>query len=227
MHRFDYHRNYTKLASHAMRASILEDYDNYLQTCIANAEEALASGGIGELFKFVTKIMPSKYSKGSKASRIHNSDGVPASTVAEEKAIFLEHFEKLLHGLKGSFAELIDIDTNMYSSPLPLVPNNIDIYDIPTVGELADQFARRNPNKAFGEGCICGKLLKHFAFILASLYYPLLFLMHARAMPPLQWKGGMITELFKKGSPALINNYGIFCSLMIVARPPLSLSAHV
>jgi len=31
--------------------------------------------------------------------------------------------------------------------------------------------------------------------------------MHARLRPPLQWKGGMICELYKKGESSILQNY--------------------
>ena len=43
---------------------------------------------------------------------------------------------------------------------------------------------------------------------MAKIFYPLAVKVFARIQPPLQWKGGMICDLFKgKGSPALINSY--------------------
>ena len=43
---------------------------------------------------------------------------------------------------------------------------------------------------------------------MAKNFYPLVVKVFVRIQPPLQWKGGMICDLFKgKGSPALINLY--------------------
>ncbi len=50
---------------------------------------------------------------------------------------------------------------------------------------------------------------KLFPVQLARLFFPLVVKTFVRVQPPLQWKGGMICDLFKgKGSPSLITSYG-------------------
>ncbi len=50
--------------------------------------------------------------------------------------------------------------------------------------------------------------LKLFPYRLAVAFYPLVVKTFVRIQPPLQWKGGVLSDLFKnKGSPALIQSY--------------------
>ena len=52
------------------------------------------------------------------------------------------------------------------------------------------------------------ELFKTFPRQLAELYYPLVFKSLARLDPPLQWRGGMLHELFKgKGDPGIPSTY--------------------
>ena len=54
----------------------------------------------------------------------------------------------------------------------------------------------------------CLRRFKLFPYHLAKIFYPLVVKTFIRIHPPLQWKGGMICDLFKnKESPALIASY--------------------
>ena len=51
-------------------------------------------------------------------------------------------------------------------------------------------------------------MFKEFPDEVAQLQFPLVIKSFVRVQPPLQWKGGMLSELFKmKGSPSSCGNY--------------------
>jgi len=205
--KFIHMRAMMRLASLAMRGAIQDDNVAMIKGNIAKMDDALADGNTGTLFKITSSLMPSKYSKGKKACRVIGKNGAPAGSLAEEKCLFKEHFTWLLNGMSCSFEELVDIDLAAVESALEISPDTLNILDFPSLLDLADQFAKRNPSKAFGENLLNGSLYKRFPFLLACIYYPLVFKIHARIRPPIQWKGGMITELFKKGESSCITNY--------------------
>ena len=62
--------------------------------------------------------------------------------------------------------------------------------------------------KMWGESRICSDVYASFPELMAAIEYPLVVKTYTRIQPPLQWKGGMLCELFKgKGSPSLCSNY--------------------
>ena len=78
----------------------------------------------------------------------------------------------------------------------------------PTEAELIVLNSSMVKGKSFGEGRICTHGHKSFSRQLAKWALPLIIKMYVRVQPPLQWKGGQLTELFKnKGSPSSCSNY--------------------
>jgi len=66
--------------------------------------------------------------------------------------------------------------------------------------------------KAIGNSLIAGDIYKHAASALAFVEFPLYFKIYQTLRPPLQWRGGVLCELFKnKGSPSIISNYRDIC----------------
>ena len=81
-------------------------------------------------------------------------------------------------------------------------------HSMPLLSEIRHQFAARKKGKACGESTLVPELFRHFPKLLSEHYFPLYFKTYARLMPPLQWKGGMMQELFKnKGSPSIPSGY--------------------
>ena len=62
--------------------------------------------------------------------------------------------------------------------------------------------------KAPGEDLCSGTVLATFSLDLLNMYYPLVLKTYTRIQPPIQWKGGMLQELFKgKGSSSVVGNF--------------------
>ena len=62
--------------------------------------------------------------------------------------------------------------------------------------------------KACGEDLEVPELLAKNASCVAKLLFPLRLKIVAKMCPPLQWRGGMVCELFKgKGCSSMCNNY--------------------
>ena len=79
---------------------------------------------------------------------------------------------------------------------------------LPTLFETSSVFFEAPHLKGVGEDLISGKLLSSFHHLFAILFNPIIFKSIVRIAPPLQWKGGMLTELYKnKGSTGCIDNY--------------------
>ncbi len=193
-------RSYVKLekAGQAdLRADILDD--------------ALNSGNTKRFFStlksFTVKSFPSWGVK--KISRVLDDNGLPACSLPREKQLFRSHFAKQLDARFTYFENLVKLDRACVNGH-SLTPAEIQasLSAIPTLIDLTDRFARNNPSKARGESRVGGALLARFPKILSTLYYPILIKCYARLHTPLQWKGGVLTELYKnKGSSSGRSNY--------------------
>ena len=79
---------------------------------------------------------------------------------------------------------------------------------IPVAFDLASAMSASKSNIAWGENNICPKIYKTLQSILANLYLPPVYKTWMRIEPPLQWKGGILCELYKnKGLSTDVNNY--------------------
>ena len=87
-------------------------------------------------------------------------------------------------------------------------PAMVQTTDIPNMYDIAQVFANRKKGKGCGEGLLVSDLFKRFPKIMSQVYYPIMFKSYARLHPPLQWRGGMIQEIFKgKGDPGIPSQY--------------------
>ena len=77
-----------------------------------------------------------------------------------------------------------------------------------TFFDLLNCYSSFVKGRACGKGLLVSDVFKLFPYHLPKLFYPLVVETFVRIQPPLQWKGGVICDLFKnKGSPALISSY--------------------
>ena len=143
-----------------------------------------------------------------KFARINDAFGQPAQSLSEEKYIFREHFSDVMGGTACSFESLVVADRKVSSERFDEVPPISLKGCIPTIGDLSLLYRSFREGKGFGEGRICTDVYKHFADTMSRLQFPLAVKTYVRIQPPLQWKGGMVCELFKnKGSPSLCAHY--------------------
>ena len=141
--------------------------------------------------------------KNNRLLRVTDSNGVVAKSVAEEKLVFREMFCEQLDGKNVQFSELIKADRDSHR-PSGFWNVDIDVVSkcLPSFMEVANSFARVGGGAA-GEENIVGKINSVFPCLMACLFYPIVIKSICRLRPPLQWRGGMLHELYKnKGSSA-------------------------
>ena len=137
-------------------------------------------------------------------------DGRPSSSKVSEKLLFRDHFGAQLSGCGTSFANLHqhtldDLSDLSWAGSGAGGAGAAAL--VPGVCELAKLFKKASL-VACGEDRICGQLCCRFPRIFSCLYFPLIFKSICLASPPLQWRGGVLHELFKnKGSSAFLCNY--------------------
>jgi len=151
------------------------------------------------------KPFSNKYRKSStKTLRVNNNAGCPVSSVREEKLVFRDHFAGQQSGVSMPFSHIISLDrSDLANLRFPSYDFKYFIDSIPLPSCIMSQFALTDPSKTWGEDPIVGILLKKFPKLFTSVLYPVLLKSYFYMAPPIQWKGGMLHELFKnKGSSA-------------------------
>ncbi len=78
---------------------------------------------------------------------------------------------------------------------------------LPGINELASAY-RSASDGANNEDMVRGAILRRVPRLFAYLYFPLILKSYCFIHPPLQWRGGVLQELFKKkGSSSMRSCY--------------------
>jgi len=144
----------------------------------------------------------------STSTRVANKDGVISQTYREEREAFREHFSSLMHGRSMDFKDVVAIDrSNTRDRYGDLELENIWM-SIPSFTDVVSFGLDAKVGKAPGENRIIGSVHRVFAIALAYMYYPLVVKTFIRIQPPIQYKGGMIYEIYKlKGAHHLCKSF--------------------
>ena len=124
-------------------------------------------------------------------------DGQVVTSRSEENLVFRTMFSQQVGGEHNTFQDVIERQFDFDSDFVP--PNFVDAYDLalilPTVSEVASRFAKAKVNQT-GENTYNGAIFKMFPKLLSQLFYPLYLKSLVFLSPPIQWKGGMLCQLF-------------------------------
>ena len=132
---------------------------------------------------------------------INLEDGTPAKTQQESRDRWRRHFSQMEAGEISSMQALYEEHLDSYGRAA------LDFTDIPSIYEVEHQFRSSKPRKSMGFDFLPGELLRGAPSELAYAYYPLVQKVAAWQIEPLQFKGGKLTTLFKKGSPMEAENF--------------------
>ena len=150
---------------------------------------------IKRMFQFVDAR-----SKTHKSSRVVGENGRPAQSLIDEKKVFRDHFCKVLSGSPQAFETLVCEDTMPDDRRMQSIDPTIAFDVIPSLFDFVSGFSKFKGGKAWGEGKLCSDVFKRFPFEIGQALYPLVLKVFSRVQPPLQWKWGVICELFPKQS---------------------------
>jgi hypothetical protein len=157
---------------------------------------------IGKLVKFAGK------KPVCKATRVLNDSGLLTQTYEEERYAFREYFMKLMSGTLSQFSDVVERDRHIDCNRYDGVDIDTCWQSIPSPTDVMGMKLLANANKATGENLIVGKVDKVFTHSMLKAYYPLILKTYVRIQPPLQWKGGMLHEIFKnKGMHCLRSGF--------------------
>jgi len=186
------------------------DSRNYFSDLCSAVVDAFECDDMKQLYVSVARVLGAAKAKGNvqKHVRVNDAQGQPAQSLFEEKLAFREHFREVLGGTTCSFETLVAADRQVSSNRYDQVEVASLALCVPTVDDLALLYRTLIEGKGYGESRVCTDVYKLFPDIMARLQFPMVVKTYVRIQPPLQWKGGMLCELFKnKGSPSVCGNY--------------------
>jgi len=198
---------YVTVCIHVDSLCQLEDLV-YFANKDAVLDDTLASNNMPAIHQAL-KPFSNKAFKSTSTTKVINNEGFPSKSTAESKCVFRELFKSQQDGIEMSFADLLALDRNHLAtySP-PSCDFGFFIDSIPLPSHLMHQFALTNAFKGFGEDLVPGIFLKLFPKFCTAIFYPIFIKSFNFLAPPIQWKGGMLQELFKnKGSSSDKSNY--------------------
>lgn len=132
---------------------------------------------------------------------INLEDGTIAATREESQARWRRHFSEMEAGELSTLQELYTQHLDSYGT------SEVAFSDIPTIYELEFQMRRAKPRKAMGYDYLPGELLREAPGQMSYHLYPLVQKIALWQMEPLQFKGGRLATLFKKGLSTEAENY--------------------
>ena len=131
------------------------------------------------------------------AKVVYQENGLLTTSLLETKTVFAQKFAGMLGGgAVESLAALAREHPQFYrdfkceDANLELLPSYLDTLRL---------LRKAAPGRGLGPDAIGGELLKSGAVQICRLIYPVLMKTVTQISPPLQWKGGLMFELFKKG----------------------------
>ena len=202
-------RNESKTHRIQLNGLLKLERNMYVSDKADRLEKAFSKGNMHDMYKELGSL--TKFAKASgnatvQVGRVHDDNGNPAQSFAEEKKFFRNHFSKTMSASCVSYASVIckDRDNNNDESKdrFKHINHSTLWKEVPTPSDIVVMNANSKKNKAPGEDLCSGNVLATFALELMHVYYPLVLKTFMRVQPPIQWKGGMLQELFKgKGSP--------------------------
>ena len=147
-----------------------------------------------------------------KSKRITDVDGKVAQNAIEEKLVFRKHFADIQHGIVKPLADIIRHDRSRvhhrYDNIGQCCPLTVLSRAIPSLNDLISSYLASAIKKASGEACMGGAPFRFFAIEMAIMNYPIVVKSFMRISSPIQFRGGMLHELYKgKGQMDVVNNW--------------------
>jgi hypothetical protein len=142
-----------------------------------------------------------------KSTRVINDEGHVSQSYIEERNCFKKYFCKLMQGSPSKFSEVIDTERKCDKDRYKDISEK-SWMAIPSPTDVQCMKLLANANKACGENRIVGAVDKVFPHTMLNISYPLIVKTYVRLQPSIQYKGGMIHEIFKgKGHHFMCASY--------------------
>eukprot|EP00438_Fugacium_kawagutii_P032598 Skav233143 [mRNA] locus=scaffold1669:2417:6070:+ [translate_table: standard] len=158
-----------------------------------------------EVWDVIKPALP-KHRRGLYASEhlpgLKDSQGIAVTSPQEVAALFQEHFARAEGGSQHHPDEVVSIFLraqqqtfgDVHSSQHPPLT-----HEVPTLQALEGKFRNIRPGKACGPDGLPGELFRAAPTEAAAAYYGLVTKVTVFGADPLQWRGGIVKAIFKRG----------------------------
>eukprot|EP00973_Karenia_brevis_P040757 5641128-Karenia_brevis.AAC.1 len=164
------------------------------------AEKALISGNMQDMHRAVHECRPWRPHKRTPAKRFRRIcwEGVATGTYERERAVVREHFASLLEAEPMEFQKLLKIEKDdHYQTVVMGQQPPREAIEFPTVPDTQRILHSGSRGKAYGEDLQADEQFHVCNPQLADLLHPVATKAFASVRPPLQYRGGMLVELYK------------------------------
>ena len=175
--------------------------------------ESLAKAPPAEFYETLKPLLP-KHRRGlfsaQKLPGICDSEGNPSTSVAQTARIFQTYFGKSEEGemvLPCTLQDRCIRDQDADVRAILEASDTLAIADLPTLQLVESKFRRLSANKAPGPDQLPSELFRNDPQGASLSYYGLILKTVAFGAEPLQWKGGVVKALHKKGDPRQAKNW--------------------
>jgi len=167
-------------------------------------EVSFGSGDIVGMHAGVSELISctKKNKCTNKVTRVMNDKGLLAQTYEEERFAFREHFSNIMDAEVCKFEEVIEKDRITVPNRFSTISIDECWKEIPSPTDVLGMNGMCKQKRAPGENLIAGMIHHHFSMLMSYLMYPLVLKSFIRIQPPIQWKGGMLHEIFKGKGPS-------------------------
>ena len=142
-------------------------------------------------------------------------DGRLATSREEAQGRWRRHFAEMEAGETSTLQDLYVAHLDSYGSA------DVSFPDLPTIFELEYQMRCSKPRKSMGFDYLPGELLREapgdMAYHRAYHLFPLVQKIALWQLEPLQFKGGRLATLYKKGDPTIADNHRAILAPQIFA----------
>ena len=182
-------RNSVRRASRANKAA-------HIDKLAAEADKAAAHGDNRHLYKLAKNLC--KYNPPS-IKTVHDAQGIPTKSADEYDARWLQHFQTVYGA--NLVAKISDIGTVEPGCPFHFQ------MPCPPIEVIERALASLASSKAVGPDGLPVEFLRAAGKPFLNIYYHIFRCIWYKAYVPLMWRGGRLSELFKKGSTLDCDNY--------------------
>ena len=106
-----------------------------------------------------------------------------------------------MHGDEKPLSMIIDAERGSKDDRYGEIPLCEFWKAVPSPTEVVQMQMCAKTSKAPGENIIIGSVHKQHPHVMGTLYYPLVLKTFVRLQPPIQYRGGMVHEIYKKKGP--------------------------
>ncbi|CAE7446249.1 unnamed protein product [Symbiodinium sp. CCMP2592] len=186
-------------SSQQLRLEIRYDHLQHIRTVAAASETSTTQSTVQRL-RTLTGGPKRKQRERAPLPAVERSDGSLATTDAEARQCWLDHFSAIEAGTPGTPSDIVSECMTRQASKC-LEDYEVSHRDAPTLGDLEWALRSTSTDRAYGVDGLPGELLHYCAPFLARPLYQLQLKSLLTLAEPIQHKGGVLHCVYKRKGP--------------------------